>query len=40
MFFTLTKKSGYSNEEIREILIEVDGIKNAEIVFAWILGKN
>ena len=38
--FYIDKKSGYSNDEVREILIEVDGIKNAEIVFAWILGKN
>lgn len=38
--FYIDKKSGYSDEEIRETLIEVDGIKNAEIVFAWILDKN
>jgi len=38
--FYIDKKSGYSNDEIREILVEVDGILDAKIVFAWILGKN
>jgi hypothetical protein len=36
----IEKKSHYSHDEIREMLIGVDGIKNAEIVSAWILGKN
>ena len=37
--FYIDKKSDYSDDEIREILIEVDGITDAEIVFTWILGK-
>ena len=38
--FYIDKKSDYSDDEIREILIEIDGIKDAEIVSAWILGKH
>ena len=38
--FYIDKNSGYSNDEIREILVEVDGIKNAQIVFSWMLGRD
>ena len=38
--FYIDKNSGYSNDEVHEILVEVNGIKNAQIVFSWMLGKN
>ena len=38
--FYIDKNSGYSNDEIQEILVGVDGIKNVQIVFSWLLGKD
>ena len=35
----IDKKSGYSEDEIRTMLTDVEGIRNAEMVFPWILGK-
>jgi hypothetical protein len=35
----IDKKSGHSEDEIRKILTDVEGIKNAEMVFPWIVGK-
>jgi hypothetical protein len=36
----INKKSGYSEDEIREILVNTDGINDAAIVFSWILGNH
>lgn len=38
--FYIDKNSGYANKEIREILVGVEGIKDAQIVFSWMLGKD
>ena len=38
--FYIDKKSGYSEDEVREILVDVNGINDAAIVFSWILGKH
>ncbi|WP_316504825.1 hypothetical protein [Nitrosopumilus sp.] len=36
----IDKKSGLSDDEIQEDLIKIDGIKDAQIVYAWILGRD
>lgn len=34
--FYIDRNSGYSDDEIKKILVEVDGIKNAKLFFDWI----
>lgn len=36
----IDKNTGYSEDEIRESLIGIEGIKDAQRAFAWILGKD
>lgn len=37
---SIDKNSGYSEDELREGLMRIDGIKDAQIVNDWILGKD